>query len=562
MEDLLKPGPNTRRRIVFALLIGIAILPGGAAARPVDADAGIADGPTAQETLEDMLLSRAAMSAQSPLQIQILSFYSARDFTPAWSGSEAAETMGAAVREKLQFAYDQGLRPADYVSKLAHWPAPPEGGAEAALYDLAVSEALFRYAADLRTGRVYPSDVYKDVRLPARDFDIAALLTTALNRADIDAFFANLPPPHPEYQSLVDALARYRAIAAQGGWPVVSGNGPFAFDGNDLRAKLLARRLAFEDSALATNLEPSGDDVREALIRYQFRNGLEVDGKPNEKTLQALNVPPAIRVRQIIANMERWRWLPRAFERRHIRINVPDQSLDLIENGAVVLHSRVIIGKKVTPTPILRTEVLAVVANPPWDIPDDIAARQLLPHLRQNSNYLTVRNMTLVDGPASDPQGAGIDWRQVKSSRLPYQIRQPAGPDNVLGQYMLDSPNDFDVYMHDTPNKKLFTQNMREASNGCVRVEQIASLAALLLDEDGVEHSAALDLALASGETHSLALIHPLPAYMLYWTAIADPDGTVSFRPDRYNRDPALLAKLVGPEPTPRAQQRLSSLAK
>ena len=243
-------------------------------------------------------------------------------------------------------------------------------------------------------------------------------------------------------------MARIRAIVALGGWPVIP------LQGGD---QLLVRRLAFEDPLLAANPEPSPTDVELALVRYQVRNGLKASGKANRATLNSLNVPPAQRIKQIEANMERWRWLPRRFERSYVRINVPDQSLDVIENGVVVLHSRVVIGKKVTPTPILRTEVVAVVANPEWDIPDDIAARDLLPRLRQNPKYLAARKFTLVDGPADDPDGTTINWRKVKSDKLPYQIEQPPGPDNVLGHTMLDSPNDFDVYMHDTPNKKLFT---------------------------------------------------------------------------------------------------------
>jgi murein L,D-transpeptidase YcbB/YkuD len=215
---------------------------------------------------------------------------------------------------------------------------------------------------------------------------------------------------------------------------------------------------------------------------------------------------------------------------------VPDQSLDVIDGGEVLLHSRVIIGKKTSPTPILRTEAVAVVANPSWDIPDDIAARALVPHLRQNANYLTSRNMSLMDAPP----GIAVDWRKMSGTRLPYQIRQAPGPGNVLGTLMLDSPNDFDVYMHDTPAKALFAQAQRTASNGCVRVEQIGALAIVALGGD----KNSLSDALASGETRRLPLAHPLPVYMLYWTAIATPDGGVGFRPDRYGRDAPLLARL------------------
>ncbi len=543
---MVKGAPSKRRQ---ACLGGLACLLLVSIGWPVSGAAqGLADPPvlddseTPQQALQDLLLGRAAAAAQSPLQTQILAFYNARDFTPIWSGKGTAEIMAQSVVTQLQNADEQGLNPNDYVSNLLLGQVP-EGGPAVASYDLALTDALFRYASDLALGRVSPAAAYKDVRLPDHELDIAALLSSALARGDLASFFATLPPPHPEYHELAAALARYRAVIALGGWPMVPVKDGIALDAKDPMGKLLIRRLAFEDPLLASNRRPSPTDVEMALVRYQIRNGLQADGKAERETLASLNIPPAARMRQIVVNMERWRWLPDRFERRYIRVNVPDQSMDMIENGAVALHSRVVIGTKKTPTPILRTDIVAVVANPPWDLPDDIAARDLLPHLRKDSEYLATRKFTLVDGPASDPDGAGINWRKVKPNQLPYQIEQPPGPNNVLGRYMLDSPNDFDVYMHDTPKKELFTLSDREASNGCVRVEEIAALARLVLHQDGQDEEK-LDAATASPETQSLALSHPLPVYMVYWTAIAGADGTVGFRPDLYHRDAVLLAKM------------------
>ncbi|HEX4370583.1 MAG TPA: hypothetical protein VH019_04490, partial [Rhizomicrobium sp.] len=303
-----------------------------AQSQPADSDPSpLSDEETAQQALQDLLLARAAATAQSPLQIQVLAFYSARDFEPAWSGNDAAQIMASSILAQLQNAYEQGLSPNDYASQLVLGPAP-EGGPDAAKYDLALTEALFRYASDLAMGRVWPSDAYKDVRLPSRDFEFAAMLIKALARADLNAFFDQLPPSQGEYHALVASLARYRAILALGGWPSVPAKGD--------NSGLLLRRLAFEDQTLASNPDPSPTDLEMALVRYQIRNGLKADGKANAETLQALNVAASVRMREIIANMERWRWLPRHFEKRYVRINVPDQSLDLIEDGEVTLHSQ------------------------------------------------------------------------------------------------------------------------------------------------------------------------------------------------------------------------------
>ena len=153
--------------------------------------------------------------------------------------------------------------------------------------------------------------------------------------------------------------------------------------------------------------------------------------------------------------------------------------------------------------------------------------------------------MVLTDGPAGDPYGRTIDWRKIVPAEFPYAIQQLPGPDTALGALMLDSPNDFDVYLHDTPNKKRFDSSEREISNGCVRVQQIFALASLALTGDAEEGMSRLNETAKSRQTKRLPLNRPLPVYFLYWTAFAGPDGAVSFRPDRYGRDAPLIAALT-----------------
>jgi murein L,D-transpeptidase YcbB/YkuD len=237
--------------------------------------------------------------------------------------------------------------------------------------------------------------------------------------------------------------------------------------------------------------------------------------------------------------------MPRELEDRYIEVNVPAQSLRYIADGEAVLDSRVVIGRKNSRTPIMRTLVTSVVANPPWDIPDDIAARKILPKLRQSSNYLAGRDMVLIDGPADDPRGEHIDWRHVDGRHLPFQIRQNPGGSNALGSLMLDSPNQFDVYMHDTPSKHLFTLDDREVSNGCIRVQRIFTLASLALKNDLTEAIPELTAAVETKETQHIALDTPLPAYVVYWTAVPNTDGTITFLPDLYGRDRRLIERLT-----------------
>jgi murein L,D-transpeptidase YcbB/YkuD len=491
------------------------------------------DDGTSSQALQDIVSSMNSDDADSSsagrTNAQVKAFYEAREYRLVWSGSGEAADRAAAIKNTLAHAERQGLRSKDYTSAFARWSDAPQDGQDAAAFDVALTGALFRYAFDVRLGRTNPHQIYKDVRFPTKEFDVAAALDTALREGSLSEFLTELPPPHPGYRWLSEALAHYLTINARGGWPNMSAKS----------GKALAQRLAYEDPTLAQTPDPGDSDIQDALQRFQHRNGLEASGKLDSETVNALNVPATHRIQVIVANMERWRWVPRSFENRYILVNVPDQSLDFIEDQSSKLHSKVVIGKKTTPTPLMRTTVDGVVANPPWDIPDDIAAKKFIPLLRHNRHALSAHNMALTSSG---------------------QLEQRPGPGNVLGRLMLDSENDFGVYMHDTADKKLFLLSDREKSNGCIRVEKINPLASLVMGhdpDDGEDED--IKQAIDSGKTQELELSEPVAVYVLYWTAMADSDGTVQFRPDLYGRDAKLLAQLGEPARTPHKSGRVTA---
>lgn len=533
--------------LALLLLSGIFAMPCRARERPaVEPTAEFqpdAQTESTQSALRDALTIRGS-DQEATAPASVLAYYASRDFTPAWTGSDDAESAASRVLAALARADEQGLHRADYGRTASHWDAPPAPGPEAAEFELSLTADLLRYASDVCMGYLYPRDVYRDVQLPLRRFDIGQALNAALKIHAIDAFLAGLLPPQQEYRGLVDTLARYRTIAELGGWPAVPGKGNVSLESGDARVPALVRRLLLEDPVLAAEPTLSIEAVQQAIQRYQTRNGITPDGSAGPGTLAELNKPVSFRIAQIIANMERWRWMPHTFEKRYISVNVPDQTAQYVRDASVILSSRVIVGRPGSKTPITRLTVSAVVANPVWEVPDDIAVEQILPHLRRSPNYLASRNMVLTNEAGDPVPSQTVDWRKVSATHFPYLIQQNPGSDSAMGVLMMDSPNPFGVYLHDTPGKALFNGALRLNSNGCIRVQQMFTLASLALTDDMYDGADKLTGAILTGLTQRLVLDEPLPVYLLYWTAMAQSDGTVGFRPDLYGRDKLLIAAM------------------
>lgn len=480
-------------------------------------------------------------------------FYAQRNDAPCWSGSALAESEAENAISVLEHADQEGLDPQDYHADSALLRGPPQSAVQEAERDLVLTDGVLRYAREVHTGRSELRALDADVELPDSSFDTFSALQTALQSGNVAAFLSGLPPRHPQYALLKTALERYRAIAAHGDWPQLSLAGPAKTKFVD--PMLLRQRLGLEDGVLSAIAAPTADNIADAVKRFQSRHGLTADGKLAQATLDSLNVPASERAMEIIANMERWRWLPERLEAVRVEVNVPDSRLDLVENGKSVLASRVIAGRAHDPTPILRAEAVSVTINPPWNIPDHIVRNEIWPKLRRHRTYLLSQDMILVDGPKDDPHGLGIDWRALKT--FPYRVRQLPGPRNALGQIKLELPNRFDVYLHDTPARAAFNLDERHLSHGCVRVQQILPLASYALSGDTGAMIDELNADIANLTTQHLPMKSPLPIYLLYWTAFGDADGEIEFRPDIYGRDKRLIAVLESHT----TAQRVTSLA-
>jgi murein L,D-transpeptidase YcbB/YkuD len=340
-----------------------------------------------------------------------------------------------------------------------------------------------------------------------------------------------LPPPHTGYARLRDALKGLREIAAAGGWPAIPAGPKLQRGSRGPRVALLRQRL----------LQPIGDrfdeSLAQALGNFQERHGIEPDGKLGAMTLQELNVTVEERVRQVELNLERWRWIPRDLGDPHVFVNVPGFDLELVRGGVSVWRTRIVVGKAFTPTPVFDDRIVAVVVNPPWNVPKSIVLAEYLPELRKDPKVLERHGLRLLKGSeenARDVDPTTVNWHALGEEEFPYRLRQDPGPDNALGRLKFQLTNDFGVYLHDTPTRGLFGKLDRDLSHGCIRVESPLELAQQLLGESSLHPLAE---ALDQTEERHLSVKPPVPIHIVYLTAWVDDAGGLRFSPDVYEFD-------------------------
>jgi murein L,D-transpeptidase YcbB/YkuD len=463
-------------------------------------------------------------------------FYRERGYRLAWTGANEGraeqllvDLQAAAAAEGLAA---EGYQVAATASDLDH--------------DLLVSDALLRFGSDLAIGRVAPQRMYGGMGPETRPaFDGAAFLRDLAAGKPLAEVAAAVAPAYAGYVRLNKALAHYRTIARAGGWPILP-DGPSIKPGQeDDRVPALRHVLVATgdlDPQYAKGHHKLDGPVSGALKRFQARHGLDQDGAVGKTTLAALRVPVEARIAQILANLERWRWMPRALEAEHIAVNIPAASLELVDNGTVTMAMRVVVGDVKHPTPTFTTTMNALIVNPAWQVPPSIANKEILPKLRRDPNYLASQNLRITAFPEDSPEaaGTGMDWKT--SRKFPYRLRQPPGPDNALGQLKFNLKDSDDIYLHDTPNRKAFGRSYRALSHGCVRVEHPIDLGEQLL---GPDWHGKLQAAISGDKTtRAMKLDHKVAVYLLYWTAWADTDGVVHFREDLYGHDHRLEAAI------------------
>jgi murein L,D-transpeptidase YcbB/YkuD len=342
-------------------------------------------------------------------------------------------------------------------------------------------------------------------------------------------------------QRIKEAALSYSDMAVRGGWPMIPADAKFAIGVPGPNDDLLRQRLLISGDLAADKAGGPFDDIlAEAVKRFQVRHGLAATGTVTPRTLAALNVPVQKRIKQLEASLERLQNINFAFGQRYVVVNLPATFAEAVENDQVVRRYRVIVGKTEKPSPTLTAEITGVVLNPTWTVPSSIAKTEISAHMRKDPGYLSRMHMEVLDAHDTPIDPHAVDWSGTHTPN--FTVRQQNGAWNALGAVKIDMPNSYSVYMHDTNQRNLFSDDYRFDSHGCSRVDNVRDLAAWLLQEEMAKwNRAAIDAAIATGQHQEIALPKKVPVAWIYLTAWMTRDQTIQFRNDIYDQDEQLL---------------------
>jgi L,D-transpeptidase YcbB len=480
-------------------------------------------------------------------------FYQRRDFRSAWSNGHNLSLQIEPFLEIIQRSGCEGLRPEDYhydqirtmMSDFREKLISGEtiDNVKLADFDILLTDTFLLYVSHLTNGRINHKIAYPGLVVNKDSLDLAAVLQDVLNSGEIEKKLAGLAPQYPVYAWLKKELIRHQQIADNGGWPKIPAGTKMKKGSRDKRVRILRQRLIVSNDLSLTAASESNTfdhDLEAAVRKFQNRHGLKADGSVGRGTLAALNVPVEARIRQIVLNMERFRWLSADSGKRYVIVNIADYSLGVIENEQVVMTMKIIVGKTEQRSCILSGKMTYLELNPFWNVPESIATKEILPSIKKDPEYLAKNNIKVFSyskGRAKEINPKNVNWSRINAGNLKYNFRQEPGPANSLGRIKFMFPNECEVYLHDTPTRHLFGRFRRAFSHGCIRIEKPIDLATYLLQKKDTWPKDKILAEIHKGKRQVVMLPDPIDVHIFYGTAWVDQYGDINFRDDIYQID-------------------------
>ncbi|HSN49191.1 MAG TPA: L,D-transpeptidase family protein [Flavobacterium sp.] len=509
------------------------------------------------QNYSDLVLDNAALEAyfeafpeSDTIQKEVYKFYKNREYQFAWFNKRGMTAAVPIFYNKIQnYSTDFNnkslidseldslitLTSTDKVPSLARENRKKE-------LELLLTTTFFKYSKKVYGG-ISKSPHELDWYIPRKKKNYQALLDSLVV---LDKGEKVKEPINLYYANLKAKLREYRGIAKKGGFPKVVTTKKLLTIAESDPCLLAVKQHLFLTSDLKKNDKTIiyTKELAKAVASFQHRMGLAESGKLNIQTINELNKPIAFRIKQMMINLERFRWLPAELENEYLIANIPEYKLHVIANKELIWTTNVVVGKDVKQTTIFRGNISRIVLNPYWNIPNSIIINEIIPNIKKNPNYLDENNMEVLSGETV-VSSSNINWDKYKKA-VPYIIRQKPGKGNALGRMKFLFPNSFNIYLHDTPSKSLFNESERAFSHGCIRVENPNKLLLHFIRKDKMWNQQKIDSVLETDEEFEIRIKPTIPVYIVYFTSWVDSKGQLNFRDDIYKFDDQLANEIFG----------------
>jgi len=502
------------------------------------------------------------------MSVQVRQVYERSDYGPLWLRGRGLSPQGLQVVELLHNADQKGLNPKDYDgdrwgerAKRVAAASPPGESCEGTILDLGLTISAMRYLEHLRIGRVDPKALNIGLDVSSKQFDLPAFVGELAQSQEVAKKAAEVEPHYDLYWALLDALKLYQELSRDAALneplPEIGKLQP----GESYRglAALSYRLKRYGDlhpeEAAKVRRDVYSEPLVRAVKRFQERHGVKPDGVIGNKTFAYLNTPVTERLKQIELTLERTRWLPADLGERPIVVNVPEYRLYALKKGGrngkydVALEMQVIVGEAYPrhQTPLFSGKMINLEFSPFWNVPYSILRRELYPKIQADPSYISRHGYQIVSqfGPRATPlEATGENLARLSRGEL--RLRQVPGKRNALGEVKFLFPNQHSVYLHGTPGKRLFAQEQRDFSHGCIRLQDAPRMAEYVLQAEQGWSRERIDKLIASGDWRNVNLSQPLEVYILYASAVVDrATGKVRFFHDIYGHDAKLAQALA-----------------
>ncbi|WP_299030539.1 L,D-transpeptidase family protein [uncultured Sulfitobacter sp.] len=508
------------RSVALALALGVLFVAG-----PQPADAQVT-------------AFKQAVAETGSRDDDIAKFYRAQNFEGVWTGTDPIhEARRAALMDALRRAGDHGLPVARYgVEALERKMASARSARDLGIVEVELTRVFLQYARDIQSGALVPQKVVSAIKREVTYTDRAELISGFLSSSPA-AYLRGLAPRTMEYAALMKQRMLLEEQSERGGWGPTVNASSLKPGASGAAVIALRNRLMVMGFLERSNAKTYDAAMTEAVDKFQKAHGLNADGVAGGGTIKQINIDINTRLKSVLVAMERERWLSKKRGNRHILVNIPDFTAKIVDNGRVTFETRSVVGanKSDRPTPEFSDVMDHMVINPSWYVPRSIIVGEYLPALRRNPN--AVRHIEITDRRGRVVNRSAANFAKYTARNFPYSMRQPPSRSNALGLVKFMFPNKYNIYLHDTPAKNLFSREVRAYSHGCVRLNDPFDFGYALLAVQEDDPKAFFQSHLRTGRESRVNLDEPVPVHLIYRTAYTDARGNLNFRRDVYGRD-------------------------